>query len=444
MSRFFYWLTFGLLAALLFARPLFSQFTPISTTIPLTGHLGDPSSGVPPGMSVKFELYGCGANTPKIVGSFSLIKQNFTVTPDLNGLISGRIVPNDSISCGGVLATTRYNVTTLLDGIPQAPTACYFVQLSVGTFNLDTAIPCTSISPPVPPSPPVDGYFGNLTYTGVLSGGGAVFGSTVQAHEFLLDFTPNPCSTGQFMTGYHADFTVICSNPPPTGVITFNGRPGVVLPVAGDYTAAMVTNALDLSNASQQNLAGALKLPAIILGTNIGTTFSGDGQSIVVQADNGVIPIPPGHLTMWVTDTAGGGHGVGDSGLVASGVLTAVSIATANGISGTSSGGSHPALTINLGAITPTSVAPTGPGFPIMSGTSSNVDWVGEVTLTGGTGSYSFVSTPALTIRPECHIHDHTTPANDATNTFVVTASGITITSTGTSDVIGYTCFGRI
>jgi hypothetical protein len=81
-----------------------------------------------------------------------------------------------------------------------------------------------------------------------------------------------------------------------------------------------------------------------------------------------------------------------------------------------------------------------GTGFPIMSGVGTNTDLVGEVTLAGGTGSYSFVSSPALTVRPECYVHDHTTPT--AVPTFVVTAGSITITGTGT-DVIGYVCIGR-
>lgn len=45
-----------------------------------------------------------------------------------------------------------------------------------------------------------------------------------------------------------------------------------------------------------------------------------------------------------------------------SGTVTAVSVATANGVSGTSSGGATPALTIALGNITPTSVAISGTG----------------------------------------------------------------------------------
>ncbi len=41
--------------------------------------------------------------------------------------------------------------------------------------------------------------------------------------------------------------------------------------------------------------------------------------------------------------------------------VASISVTTANGISGTSSGGSTPALTLTLGAITPTSVASSGP-----------------------------------------------------------------------------------
>jgi hypothetical protein len=49
------------------------------------------------------------------------------------------------------------------------------------------------------------------------------------------------------------------------------------------------------------------------------------------------------------------------TGCGGSGTVTAVSVATANGVSGTSSGGATPALTISLGAITPTSVVPSTP-----------------------------------------------------------------------------------
>lgn len=61
------------------------------------------------------------------------------------------------------------------------------------------------------------------------------------------------------------------------------------------------------------------------------------------------------------------------------GTVTAVSVATANGVSGTSSGGSTPALTIALGAITPSSIVATGNiSGANLTGTNS-----GDITITG-------------------------------------------------------------
>jgi hypothetical protein len=56
---------------------------------------------------------------------------------------------------------------------------------------------------------------------------------------------------------------------------------------------------------------------------------------------------------------AGTGSTCGSGG--GGGTVTAVSVATANGVSGTSSGGATPALTLSLGAINPSSVGATTP-----------------------------------------------------------------------------------
>lgn len=45
-----------------------------------------------------------------------------------------------------------------------------------------------------------------------------------------------------------------------SGVSSFNGRTGAVVPTSGDYTAAEVTNALDLSNQNPQALAASIHL----------------------------------------------------------------------------------------------------------------------------------------------------------------------------------------
>ena len=214
------------------------------STIPVTGNVGDASDGVPPGMAVKFELYNCGSNVPRIVGVFGILKQNFTLTPDADGLLTGTIWPNDLIDCGGVTGTTRYNVTILLNNVPQTLTACYAVLSTMGTLNLNTATPCTGSSPPTPPGPPYDGFFANLNFSGLLSGGSALFAGTVRANQFLLQAAPAPCSSGGYMTGLTASFAALCATPAGASITSFNGRGGAVAPAAGDYSCAMVAGSV--------------------------------------------------------------------------------------------------------------------------------------------------------------------------------------------------------
>lgn len=92
------------------------------------------------------------------------------------------------------------------------------------------------------------------------------------------------------------------------------------------------------------------------------------------------------------------------------GTVTAVSVVTANGVSGTSSGGATPALTLTLGAITPSSVngitltnggsgALTVTGTASVAGTTSGTNTGDQtITLTGdvtGSGTGSFAATIA-------------------------------------------------
>lgn len=69
------------------------------------------------------------------------------------------------------------------------------------------------------------------------------------------------------------------------------------------------------------------------------------------------------------------------------GGVTAISVATANGVSGTSSGGTTPALTLALGAITPTTVTldtTSNSGLKLINqGTAANF-WNMEVDASGG------------------------------------------------------------
>lgn len=77
--------------------------------------------------------------------------------------------------------------------------------------------------------------------------------------------------------------------------------------------------------------------------------------------------ITSGMISQWNTAYGWGNH-------ASAGYVTAISIATANGISGSSSGGATPTLTLTLGAITPSSVngvSSTEIGY--VSGVTSNI-----------------------------------------------------------------------
>ena len=77
----------------------------------------------------------------------------------------------------------------------------------------------------------------------------------------------------------------------------------------------------------------------------------------------------------------------GNIAAVGGGTVTAVSVATANGVSGSSSGGATPALTISLGAITPSTVN----GLTLAAQTAG-------FTLAGGTASKTMTFPNSLTI----------------------------------------------
>jgi hypothetical protein len=79
----------------------------------------------------------------------------------------------------------------------------------------------------------------------------------------------------------------------------------------------------------------------------------------------------------------------------------------------------------------------SGPAMPIATGTTSNTDLAGFVTLSGGSGTYSFTTTHATAA--VCTATDTT-----ALQPVKASASTTTLTFTGTgTDVIAYICIGR-
>lgn len=119
----------------------------------------------------------------------------------------------------------------------------------------------------------------------------------------------------------------------------------------GDIISASAgSNVLNYSNVVPANKGGAGTINAILKANGSGTVSAATAGSDY-QAP----------LTLTTTGTSGAATLTGTTLNIpnyapGTGTVTAVSIATANGISGTSSGGATPALTVSLGAITPTSV----------------------------------------------------------------------------------------
>jgi hypothetical protein len=129
--------------------------------------------------------------------------------------------------------------------------------------------------------------------------------------------------------------------------------------------------------------------------------------------------------------------------------VTAVSIASANGVSGTSSGGATPALTIALGAITPSSVASTGavsgssfqgtgttPNSLYLSAGTGNIPALAAnsagfaAPVTGGTSFlYKLPATAAAGI-----LHAAAAATGDNVNESVLTSSAVNLAS---ADVTG-------
>lgn len=164
-----------------------------------------------------------------------------------------------------------------------------------------------------------------------------------------------------------------------------------------------------------------------------------------------------GRLPKYLTPSHGtpvlGPSNIGDNGSaityngtpIAAGTVTGVSVVTANGISGSSSGGATPALTLALASITPTSVGAGGTKFVVTSGctNSSTIGGAvaGEIVATSTTCSPVITTGITATTGYICFAVDITTPAATMKETaFTTTTVTFTGASLGGTDTIVFSC----
>jgi hypothetical protein len=158
--------------------------------------------------------------------------------------------------------------------------------------------------------------------------------------------------------------------------------------VAGTGTGSFATTVSRINGTQLSGLpTGLLKNTT---GTGVPSIALNSDLPVMTSTVGGAVPTPPNDATQFL-------KGDGTWGVPAGGgTVASVSIATANGFSGTSSGGANPALTIVAGAITPTSVTASGAVTGSnLSGTNTGDQTIiltGDVT---GTGTGSFPTTVA-------------------------------------------------
>lgn len=170
---------------------------------------------------------------------------------------------------------------------------------------------------------------------------------------------------------------VLYDNAGVVGEYPITGTGNVVM----STSPTLVTPILGVANATSLGVSGIITTGANGA-TNGSVTFSGSTSgSTVLQANvaaGGTVTLPASTGTLALTSQ------------LTSGTVTAVSVATANGFSGTvANATTTPAITIVAGAITPTSV-------------NGNVFTTGSSTYTGTAGqTYTFPTTTATIARTD-------------------------------------------
>lgn len=118
--------------------------------VPVGAQLTDGAGHGVNGSFLRFELWNCGANFPvNTVNPLIIVQRRFDLKANSAGIVTGQVIPNDQIKCGGVIST-RWMVTPMKDATtPLTETQRFNILFANGAFNPATAQPDISI-PPIP------------------------------------------------------------------------------------------------------------------------------------------------------------------------------------------------------------------------------------------------------------------------------------------------------
>ncbi|MFA6475724.1 MAG: hypothetical protein WCV88_06085, partial [Patescibacteria group bacterium] len=162
-----------------------------------------------------------------------------------------------------------------------------------------------------------------------------------------------------------------------------NTTTAIAVPQASDFTGLWKNYKGTTGSAGATGSAGVDGNDAYVYiayasdssGTDFTTTFNASLDYIAIKTTTVAIPSPSASdfTGLW-KNYKGATGSTGATG--AAGVVQTIGITTANGVSGSSSGGADPRLTVSLGAITPSTVnaltlASQAVGFTIAGGTTS-------------------------------------------------------------------------
>lgn len=191
------------------------------------GPKGDPGTDVEsisrtsgtgaPGTTDTYTMY---ASDGSIIGTFTVYNgANGTGTGDL--MANGSVPMTGNLQMGGNRITNVGAPTAAADAVRQSDLEAVSNEVD-GIISGETPITLPAAT--------------TAKRGGVIIGSGlsVTADGTVSANDQL----PTGGTTGQILT--KTEDGEAWSNPPDTGVTTFNGRTGAVSPQTGDYTAAMV------------------------------------------------------------------------------------------------------------------------------------------------------------------------------------------------------------